>query len=119
METPTNRLGKQDSAAKRLSEITIGEELRTSTGSVEFDRVLGGGLIRGALILVGGDPGIGKSTLLLQAMGHLADEGERVLYTASLRSITTPTRFINHLCVCLVRGKPTNAAAPPRRRYHA
>ena len=77
MDTPTNRLGKQDSAAKRLSEITIGEELRTSTGSVEFDRVLGGGLIRGALILVGGDPGIGKSTLLLQAMGYLAEQGER------------------------------------------
>ena len=88
METPTNRLGKQDSAAKRLSEITIGEELRTSTGSVEFDRVLGGGLIRGALILVGGDPGIGKSALLLQAMGHLADEGERVLYLSAEESLS-------------------------------
>ena len=88
MDTPTNRLGKQDSAAKRLSEITIGEELRTSTGSVEFDRVLGGGLIRGALILVGGDPGIGKSTLLLQAMGHLAEQGERVLYLSAEESLS-------------------------------
>ena len=88
MDTPTNRLGKQDSAAKRLSEITIGEELRTSTGSVEFDRVLGGGLIRGALILVGGDPGIGKSTLLLQAMGYLAEQGERVLYLSAEESLS-------------------------------
>ncbi len=59
---------------------------RMSTGIAEFDRVLGGGLVRGALVLVGGDPGIGKSTLLLQAMGLLA-EHHRVIYLSAEESL--------------------------------
>ncbi|CAL94333.1 DNA repair protein RadA [Azoarcus olearius] len=55
-----------------LSELEPKEEPRTPTGIDEFDRVLGGGLVAGGVVLIGGDPGIGKSTLLLQALSHLA-----------------------------------------------
>jgi DNA repair protein RadA/Sms len=57
---------------QRLSEVQPREEPRIPTGSEEFDRVLGGGLVPGGVVLIGGDPGIGKSTLLLQALAHLA-----------------------------------------------
>jgi len=59
---------------------------RIVTGIAEFDRVLGGGLVPGSAVLVGGDPGIGKSTLLLQAAGSLAARGTRVLYVSSEES---------------------------------
>ena len=55
-----------------LAELEPREEPRTPTGIEEFDRVLGGGLVAGGVVLIGGDPGIGKSTLLLQALSHLA-----------------------------------------------
>ncbi|HZF99189.1 MAG TPA: ATPase domain-containing protein, partial [Pseudoxanthomonas sp.] len=55
-----------------LKDVRHGEETRVSTGIGEFDRVLGGGLVEGAVVLVGGDPGIGKSTLLLQAMAQMS-----------------------------------------------
>ena len=55
-----------------LADVRSGEEARASTGIGEFDRVLGGGLAEGAVVLVGGDPGIGKSTLLLQALARMA-----------------------------------------------
>ena len=57
---------------RSLSEVQADHQERTPCGIAEFDRVLGGGLIRGSVILLGGDPGIGKSTLLLQVLGHLA-----------------------------------------------
>jgi DNA repair protein RadA/Sms len=57
---------------QNLNEVEAGEEPRASTGIAEFDRVLGGGLVHGAVILLGGDPGIGKSTLLLQALCHMS-----------------------------------------------
>src|SRR5262245_12171289 len=53
---------------------------RLSTGIVEFDRVLGGGVVPGSLVLIGGEPGIGKSTLLLQAAAHFASRIGTVLY---------------------------------------
>ncbi len=59
---------------------------RTPTGVNELDRVLGGGLVPGSVILLGGDPGIGKSTLMLQAAGKLAHGGTRVLYVTSEES---------------------------------
>lgn len=59
---------------------------RLASGIGEFDRVLGGGLVPGSAVLVGGEPGIGKSTLLLQAAGALAAEGRRVLYVSSEES---------------------------------
>src|SRR5690606_12093470 len=55
-----------------LSDVRHHEDARVSTGIAEFDRVLGGGLVEGAVVLVGGDPGIGKSTLLLQAVARMA-----------------------------------------------
>ncbi|PBJ83350.1 DNA repair protein RadA [Lysobacteraceae bacterium NML93-0399] len=55
-----------------LKDVQQGEDVRVSTGIGEFDRVLGGGLVEGAVVLVGGDPGIGKSTLLLQALAQMA-----------------------------------------------
>ncbi|MGJ4727845.1 DNA repair protein RadA [Luteimonas sp. SDU101] len=55
-----------------LKDVQQGDEVRVSTGIGEFDRVLGGGLVAGAVVLVGGDPGIGKSTLLLQAVASMA-----------------------------------------------
>ncbi len=60
---------------------------RFSTRMAEFDRVLGGGLVPGSLVLIGGDPGIGKSTLMLQALFGLAGEGRRVLYVSGEESV--------------------------------
>ena len=60
------------SQVQSLGEVKGGEEPRYSTGVAEFDRVLGGGLVHGSVVLLGGDPGIGKSTLLLQALCHMS-----------------------------------------------
>ena len=72
---------------KRLSEITEDVERRISTGIHEFDRVLGGGIVPGSLVLVGGDPGIGKSTLLLQVCRNLAEKQVSVLYISGEESL--------------------------------
>ncbi len=63
------------------------EAPRVRTGIGEFDRVTGGGIVRGSTLLVGGDPGIGKSTLLLQAAGALARTGHRVVYISGEEAI--------------------------------
>jgi len=70
----------------RVDDIPDEAMLRRSTGIGELDRVLGGGVVEGSLILVGGDPGIGKSTLLTQVSAHLASEGSRVLYVSGEES---------------------------------
>ncbi|MBQ3355728.1 MAG: DNA repair protein RadA [Oscillospiraceae bacterium] len=72
-------------APKRLSEITSDEALRFSTGMGELDRVLGGGAVRGSLVLVSGAPGIGKSTLLLQICEHILKD-QTVLYVSGEES---------------------------------
>ncbi|MFG0329105.1 MAG: DNA repair protein RadA [Phycisphaerales bacterium] len=72
--------------AAPISDITTQEIPRRATGVGEFDRVLGGGLVPGSVSLIGGEPGIGKSTLLLQAAAHLAASGSRVLYVTSEES---------------------------------
>ena len=69
-----------------LKDIPEDSALRVPTGISELDRVLGGGIVEGGLILIGGDPGIGKSTLLLQACAHLAEDGKRVLYISGEES---------------------------------
>ena len=69
-----------------LSAIRPREEPRQPTGIDEFDRVLGGGLVAGGVVLIGGDPGIGKSTLLLQALARLAEAGQPVLYVSGEES---------------------------------
>lgn len=71
----------------KLSEISSNEEDRIKTGIGEFDRVLGGGIVIGSLVLVGGDPGIGKSTLLLQMCQHLVQGNRNVLYISGEESL--------------------------------
>lgn len=73
------------SSPKRLSELDMTEEIRFSTGISEFDRVLGGGAVVGSLVLVGGAPGIGKSTLLLQMCGY-TERDKRILYVTGEES---------------------------------
>ena len=72
--------------ARTLDQIEEGEQERSRCGIAEFDRVLGGGIVPGSLILIGGDPGIGKSTLLLQVSALLAGQGARVLYVSGEES---------------------------------
>jgi DNA repair protein RadA/Sms len=69
-----------------LAAIRPRAEPRLPTGIEEFDRVLGGGLVAGGVVLIGGDPGIGKSTLLLQALARLAEAGQSVLYVSGEES---------------------------------
>lgn len=77
------------SAAKPqpISQIVRTEEPRITTNIKELDRVLGGGIVPGSLVLVGGDPGIGKSTLLLQVCNEIAKNGNRVLYISGEESV--------------------------------
>ena len=70
----------------RLSDCAVETAPRTSSGMAEVDRVIGGGLVRGACILLGGDPGIGKSTLLLQLASHVASSDKKVLYISGEES---------------------------------
>ncbi len=69
-----------------IASVEGGEEERRSTGLPELDRVLGGGMVGGSVVLIGGEPGIGKSTLLLQAAQRLADAGSRVLLVSGEES---------------------------------
>lgn len=71
----------------RMRDIAIEGEQRLPTGIKELDRVLGGGIVAGSLVLVGGDPGIGKSTLLLQMCKYLSDKGEKLLYASGEESL--------------------------------
>jgi len=70
-----------------IDSIKFENEERLLTHIQEFDRVLGGGLVPGSLVLIGGDPGIGKSTLMLQALHGLAERGHKVLYVSGEESI--------------------------------
>lgn len=74
------------SAPITVAQVDQGEEVRLSTGSAELDRVLGGGIVPGSLILLGGDPGIGKSTLLLQVAAHVAVQAGPFLYVSGEES---------------------------------
>lgn len=69
-----------------IKEIKVGSEIRVSTNISEFDRVLGGGLVQGSLVLIAGDPGIGKSTILLQSSGELCKQNKKVLYVSAEES---------------------------------
>lgn len=79
---------KGNASCSVLADITITAEDKTKTGIGELDRVLGGGIVQGSLTLVGGDPGIGKSTLLLQVCHRLSDAGHKVLYISGEESLT-------------------------------
>lgn len=79
-----SRSAEAASAPKLLHEVVYSEQTRFSTGCAEFDRVLGGGLVPGSIVLLGGEPGIGKSTLLLQTA--LSIPGKRLLYVSGEES---------------------------------
>lgn len=81
--------GAASEKARPVALMDIGEEMqsRTSSGFEELDRVLGGGIVKGSLVLVGGDPGIGKSTLLLQVCSHLVTHAKQVLYISGEESL--------------------------------
>lgn len=91
VEAPAAKKGPVRSAAvlrslpKKLSELDGHDEIRFSTGIGELDRVLGGGAVRGSIVLFGGAPGIGKSTLLLQVCGNIAQQ-EKILYVTGEES---------------------------------
>lgn len=86
VSTSSSRAGTgRASSIKKLNDCVSGDEVRFSTGMSELDRVLGGGAVKGSLILVGGAPGIGKSTLLLQICQFLCKK-ERVLYVTGEES---------------------------------
>ena len=70
----------------KLNEIEMNSEIRMSTSISEFDRVLGGGIVQGSLVLIAGDPGIGKSTILLQTSGELCKSNKKVLYVSAEES---------------------------------
>jgi DNA repair protein RadA/Sms len=78
--------GNQQSTPVAIDSIELDTENRLLTDIREFDRVLGGGLVPGTLVLIGGDPGIGKSTLMLQALYGLASQGHKVLYVSGEES---------------------------------
>ncbi|MBN1566434.1 MAG: DNA repair protein RadA [Acidobacteria bacterium] len=84
-EGPAVRRG--ESVATRLTDVAIETFPRIVTRNPEFDRVLGGGLVPGALVLLGGEPGAGKSTLLLQIAKSLQQEGRKVLYISGEESV--------------------------------
>ena len=89
-ETASSRKTRSGSIDRKsvqpVTEVEAPEQNRLITGVGEFDRTLGGGLVKGSLVLIGGEPGIGKSTLLLQSMGEMARSGAKVLYVSGEES---------------------------------
>ena len=81
------RRAKEAPIPQKLKEITLDETNRIRTGIGEFDRVLGGGIVAGSLTLIGGDPGIGKSTLLLQMCRQLSGRPQGILYVSGEESL--------------------------------
>lgn len=81
-----NYTGATDASITSLAEVQASQEIRIKSGLDELDRVLGGGLVTGSVILIGGDPGIGKSTLLLQTLSYLSDK-HKVLYVTGEESM--------------------------------
>lgn len=80
--------GKRESVnPTSILDVSVTEDSRISTGMKELDRVLGGGIVRGSLTLVGGDPGIGKSTILLQVSRNLTSQGVKILYVSGEESL--------------------------------
>lgn len=102
--------GSETNRIKSINEIDLREDIRTHTGMSELDRVLGGGLVQGSVILIGGDPGIGKSTILLQTLSSFQDmktlyvTGEESLQQVSMRAqrLELPTealRLLTETCI--------------------
>ena len=106
--------GRQKNGPVTLGQIDIQEDTRQGSGLAELDRVLGGGIVQGSLVLVGGDPGIGKSTLLLQRCRYLSEKKVKVLYISgeeSLRQIKLRARRIGDFSDDLLLLCETNLAS--------
>ena len=84
--TPSRRVSDLESKPVKIGDVSFQKELRIKTDMDELNRVLGGGIVPGSLILIGGDPGIGKSTLLTQVSGQLQKTGGKVLYVSGEES---------------------------------
>jgi len=84
--TPSRRVSDLESKPVKLGDVSFAKEPRVKTELGELNRVLGGGIVPGSLILIGGDPGIGKSTLLTQVSAQLAKTGGKVLYVSGEES---------------------------------
>src|ERR687883_55270 len=87
---PAAPTARPRTAPRALAAVDIATWGRLSTGGAELDRVLGGGLVPGALVLLGGDPGIGKSTLLLQLLAGIAERRGAVLYATGEEWVAQP-----------------------------
>lgn len=83
----TSSSSKTTQNAKPITEVEAEDVIRYSSGSYELDLVLGGGIVKGGLTLIGGSPGVGKSTLLLSIAGNVAKEGKKVLYVSGEESL--------------------------------
>src|SRR5206468_3326669 len=119
----SERRSPASAAPRPLAAVTAGDTLRRSTGLGELDRVLGGGLVAGSVVLVGGDPGIGKSTLALQACGALARQGLPVLYVAgqvreSAALLVTHAKASGVACFLIGHVTKEGALAGPRVLEH-
>ncbi len=88
----------RQSSATRLSEVSTEDAPRVTSSNAEFDRVLGGGIVPGSLILLGGEPGVGKSTLLLQIAEGLQEQGRRILYVSGEESARQIKMRAERLC---------------------
>ncbi len=84
-QKPGSKGPAQPRSSRKFSEISNNVQMRFASGYSELDRVLGGGIVPGSLVLIGGDPGIGKSTLLLQVANQLAQQ-HRILYVSAEES---------------------------------
>ena len=84
--TPAQSVVIDDSPVCLINEIEITESIKIPSGFEELDRVLGGGLVQGSLVLLAGDPGIGKSTLVLQTAGNICSQGKKLLYVCAEES---------------------------------
>ncbi|MBP5413723.1 MAG: DNA repair protein RadA [Lachnospiraceae bacterium] len=114
MPSSSAKRNEANSKPVSFSQISTDEEQREIIGIEELDRVLGGGIVSGSLTLVGGDPGIGKSTLLLQVCKKLSDKGKEVLYVSgeeSLRQIKLRAVRIGEMKDTLKLLCETNLAA--------
>jgi DNA repair protein RadA/Sms len=111
---PSSSASLAVATATPLPEIQTTDVARLPTAIAELDRVLGGGLVPGSVILLGGDPGIGKSTLMLQAAGRLAQSQQRVLYVTSEESAfqtrLRAERLFENEGIALSRNKPKATA---------
>ena len=95
VEEPVGRTAQSGRGTSRIqaqptsvTAVSLESFRRYNTGMTELDRVLGGGIVPGSLVLVGGDPGIGKSTLLLQVCRNLASDGRKVMYISGEESLS-------------------------------